>query len=440
MSKHYFENKIGSDITQNWSSLNQYYYFEYYKREQERIDKEKKEKDEFRKYLKERGYQQIDKEFAKTLVCDRAILECDNAYFERIELTETLYDFSPTNKMIKFVIPKPRVLLMGIDPVGTSEHKKAENFEPDAKLYCKTTGAPCEIKKKAILWNDVIQHTKINGYPILVKESKLLCSNCPSAKITFKDNGQDKEIRYADFAKTMSSYGWNPTTKKIAKSVIPASSFIGGAGLSIGGLYITYMSKGVFAPIGNSIAASGAIQVVDSSRDLYQIWSKNNTDMYQELSKGILSFIGFKKEQSEKLSENIINKIDIFRFWKGTYKNVDKLSKTYLKNTELIEEADQLAKNLNSKNKNIKNLETLKEKSQLKKKDANRLRKLKRDAEKIQKNIGTLVEQDKYTEVVDLGKDTVSKVFDNMNLTEKIYKLQLEYSDKNFWIEVSGGN
>jgi hypothetical protein len=162
--------------------------------------------------------------------------------------------------------------------------------------------------------------------------------------------------------------------------------------------------------------------------------------MYQELSKGILSFIGFKKEQSEKLSENIINKIDIFRFWKGTYKNVDKLSKTYLKNTELIEEADQLAKNLNSKNKNIKNLETLKEKSQLKKKDANRLRKLKRDAEKIQKNIGTLVEQDKYTEVVDLGKDTVSKVFDNMNLTEKIYKLQLEYSDKNFWIEVSGGN
>ena len=292
---------------------------------------------------------------------------------------------------------------MRIDPVGTS-------------------GAPCEIKKKAILWNDVIQHTKINGYPILVKESKLLCSNCPSAKITFKDNGQDKEIRYADFAKTMSSYGWNPTTKKIAKSVIPASSFIGGAGLSIGGLYITYMSKGVFAPIGNSIAASRAIQVVDSSRDLYQIWSKNNTDMYQELSKGILSFIGFKKEQSEKLSENIINKIDIFRFWKGTYKNVDKLSKTYLKNTELIEEADQLAKNLNSKNKNIKNLETLKEKSQLKKKDANRLRKLKRDAEKIQKNIGTLVEQDKYTEVVDLGKDTVSKVFDNMNLTEKIYK------------------
>ena len=200
------------------------------------------------------------------------------------------------------------------------------------------------------------------------------------------------------------------------------------------------MSKGVFAPIGNSIAVSGAIQVVDSSRDLYQIWSKNNTDMYQELSKGILSFIGFKKEQSEKLSENIINKIDIFRFWKGTYKNVDKLSKTYLKNTELIEEANQLAKNLNSKNKNIKNLETLKEKSQLKKKDANRLRKLKRDAEKIQKNIGTLVEQDKYTEVVDLGKDTVSKVFDNMNLTEKIYKLQLEYSDKNFWIEVSGGN
>ena len=200
------------------------------------------------------------------------------------------------------------------------------------------------------------------------------------------------------------------------------------------------MSKGVFAPIGNSIAVSGAIQVVDSSRDLYQIWSKNNTDMYQELSKGILSFIGFKKEQSEKLSEDIINKIDIFRFWKGTYKNVDKLSKTYLKNTELIEEANQLAKNLNSKNKNIKNLETLKEKSQLKKKDANRLRKLKRDAEKIQKNIGTLVEQDKYTEVVDLGKDTVSKVFDNMNLTEKIYKLQLEYSDKNFWIEVSGGN
>ena len=200
------------------------------------------------------------------------------------------------------------------------------------------------------------------------------------------------------------------------------------------------MSKGVFAPIGNSIAVSGAIQVVDSSRDLYQIWSKNNTDMYQELSKGILSFIGFKKEQSEKLSEDIINKIDIFRFWKGTYKNVDKLSKTYLKNTELIEEANQLAKNLNSKNKNIKNLETLKEKSQLKKKDANRLRKLKRDAEKIQKNIGTLVEQDKYTEVVDLGKDTVSKVFDNMNLTEKIQKLQLEYSDKNFWIEVSGGN
>ena len=200
------------------------------------------------------------------------------------------------------------------------------------------------------------------------------------------------------------------------------------------------MSKGVFAPIGNSIAVSGAIQVVDSSRDLYQIWSKNNTDMYQELSKGILSFIGFKKEQSEKLSEDIINKIDIFRFWKGTYKNVDKLSKTYLKNTELIEEANQLAKNLNSKNKNIKNLETLKEKSQLKKKDANRLRKLKRDAEKIQKNIGTLVEQDKYTEVVDLGKDTVSKVIDNMNLTEKIYKLQLEYSDKNFWIEVSGGN
>ena len=44
MSRHYFENKIGSDITQNWSSLNQYYYFKYYKREQERIDKEKKKK------------------------------------------------------------------------------------------------------------------------------------------------------------------------------------------------------------------------------------------------------------------------------------------------------------------------------------------------------------------------------------------------------------
>jgi hypothetical protein len=63
-----------NNITQDWNSLNQYYYNYLHEMEIKPKEKEADDKRNFAELMDKLGYKPIDKDFAKTLICDGACL------------------------------------------------------------------------------------------------------------------------------------------------------------------------------------------------------------------------------------------------------------------------------------------------------------------------------------------------------------------------------
>lgn len=73
-----------NNITQDWNSLNQYYYNYLHEMEIKQKEKEADDKRNFAELMDKLGYKPIDKEFAKTLICDGACLQCSKGIFSGI--------------------------------------------------------------------------------------------------------------------------------------------------------------------------------------------------------------------------------------------------------------------------------------------------------------------------------------------------------------------
>ena len=405
------------------------------KKEREKIEKNKE--DEFQKILEDAGKEIISKEFSKTLVCDGAVLSCPMATFEFNEpsVEEAGYGYMPESfgypqdKMIEFLVPDPHVFLMGKDPIGTVENIKPENFEPDPHLFCKKTNKPCDIKNKAFIWLNYAKELKINGNYALLKESVLKCKNCPSANITFTDNGQDQEIKNAEMTKFFSNFGWNPTTKKVTKSIMPAIQICKGIGIMSLGISSIIMSEGVLAPIGVPVTGIGSVDVFDGTRDLGEIWFRK--DILFEGSKGIISFMGVNDEKSEEYAEYIVGGYETVMFLKGIKElagDIESATSTFAKNADIIDDNREIEKEIERINEKIEKYNKKEAKSQLTAKEAQKRRRLEWKKRRLK-----LSETEKYSSLGDIGEDMAGRIINRMDPNELDYKLEIEYSKNNFF-------
>ena len=270
--------------------------------EKEKREKERKQSEKTRAVLKDIDNHdriQCSKEQATTLVCDGAFIKCSMGTFKseleiKNESSNTGWivqkpDFSPEidnepSDMIEFKVTDPKAYLMGIDPAGTILHKGEQNFKPHPSLKCRMGGL-CEIKKRALRWENYSKDLIINGSPALIKGSKLICGKCESADIGFTDNGQDFGITLGNLEGYFSQYGWSLNGKKTVKSVLP------GIGVGIGIFAIT---KGRIV--------EGGLAVLSGTRDLVQIWT--GQDIFVPIGKGIIAvgetISGIKLDESTK--------------------------------------------------------------------------------------------------------------------------------------------
>lgn len=273
-------------------------------RESELKKQEEKEKikQSVLKDIDNHGRIQCSKEQATTLVCDGAFIKCSMGTFKseleiKNESSNTGWivqkpDFSPEidnepSDMIEFKVTDPKAYLMGIDPAGTVLHKGEQNFKPKPSLKCRMGGL-CEIQKRALRWENYSRDLIINGFPALIKGSKLICGKCESADIGFTDNGQDFEIALGNLDGYFSQYGWSLNGKKTVKSIFP------GIGVGIG----------IFAITKGRITEGGSA-VLGGTRDLVQIWT--GQDIFIPIGKGIIA-VG-ETISGVKLDESTKNKI-----------------------------------------------------------------------------------------------------------------------------------
>ena len=172
----------------------------------------------------------ITKAAGKSAVCDGATLNCPNGQIITEGFSSTPYIYEKTKTvtgnsispgvasgygagqeikpvMINFAVPNPKILLMGIDPIGLNTHISRKNFEPLPNLYCKKTGDLCKIKDKAFCWENYSYEVIINGSNGLIKDSVLKCMEDMSVEITVIDNGQDPELKGREMYLYLKAFG-----------------------------------------------------------------------------------------------------------------------------------------------------------------------------------------------------------------------------------------
>lgn len=257
-------------------------------------EKKRKRTEELKKDQEKANYTKIEKDFAKTLVCDGAILECPQGYFDYPvpDIHEVDDRYMPDSvtatrtEMIKFSVPDPHIFLMGVDPVGSKKDISPENFEPDPILYCKITGEPCKIKEMAQEWTNTSEKLLVNGQKALLKESKLLCANGLSKGLgpivlEVTDNGQNSEITNAWIEKMLLNLGLTPSVRQTLK--------IGVTVIQIGvGVFLIYTGVGAgggAVMIGNVL--KGGFDVANGVRDIYM--EITGEDIVIIASKGFIS-------------------------------------------------------------------------------------------------------------------------------------------------------
>ena len=312
----------------------------------------------------------ITKDSGKSVVCDGATLNCPNGEIRTESFSNTPYIYTNTTTvtsnsisqgvasgygagqeikpvMITFVVPNPKILLMGIDPIGLSTHISRENFEPLPNLYCKKTGDLCKIKNKAFCWENISYEVIINGANGLVKNSVLKCMEDMSVEITVIDNGQNPEIKNRDMYILLKNYG-------IGYDGIRHIKEYGGGGLRIvsgvtkiyTGVVTTGLSGGTTVVIfidGVNDIVQGSRKVINHSVNWY---SENETGEYGDfevMEAGLIlhqSIMGIDSEQAEANSKTVVKIYDkgdqmwgVFTIFYSPY---NKISKVYDKETQTM--------------------------------------------------------------------------------------------------------
>ena len=302
-------------------------------------------------YFQERENSRIpvDKNISKSIVCDGAYLTCP--YGKQYILDSS---GKPTNReifngpkdpMIELKIPEEHhVFLMRKDPIATERDIESINFKPFKGLMCTGGGKfeKCKIKEVKKYWEKVSK-TKVNGYELLLQESELICTNCPGARLTFVDNGQDTNIKNVGFDKFFS-----PTTRKVTK-----------VALVTGGLVLAVMS------IGDELAgikeAGGFIEVVATQgiRKGLSNFGSSRWGGFQSARAFISEITGFdmlkapsKALIGEEKAETFVDMIDIGE----TFHTVIKLPDAISEVADNLGTKNKLQKEFNQNNKTIESI------------------------------------------------------------------------------------
>ena len=115
----------------------------------------------------------VDKNIAKSIVCDGAKLYCPKAeikIFAPEDVVETITTPPEDLPMIELIVPEEHhVFLMKKDPVATTRDIEPDNFNPAPGIYCSYDHEKCNIKEANKYWEKVAK-TEVNGYELLLKQ------------------------------------------------------------------------------------------------------------------------------------------------------------------------------------------------------------------------------------------------------------------------------
>nr|WP_314082061.1 PAAR-like protein [uncultured Leptotrichia sp.] len=188
-----------------------------------KIGEEQKRQEEAREaFFQQIGAKSIPKELDKTIVCNGATLNCPYATIEASKemIQNSRYPIPKISKVpsiapvMEFKVTTIGALLMGRDLIGTIDDNKGENFLPFPSIRCEKNGnKPCEINKVGGIWSKYSNKLFVDSKNALLKESELEC-NAYKAKLTIVDNGQNPEIKNAEFDQY-----FTPTDREIAKGI-----------------------------------------------------------------------------------------------------------------------------------------------------------------------------------------------------------------------------
>ena len=280
----------------------------------------------------------VDKNIAKSIVCDGAKLYCPKAeikIFAPEDVVETITTPPEDLPMIELIVPEEHhVFLMKKDPVATTRDIEPDNFNPAPGIYCSYDHEKCNIKEANKYWEKVAK-TEVNGYELLLKQSQLICTHCPGAKLKFVSNGQDIHIANSGIEKFFS-----PTIRKTIK--------IGGGALAIIGTLATPIPGDEEAAAG--LTLEGTIQFLK-----YKGWGMfggTRTIVNEITGYDILNQIATEITKNEEFIQNIKNN-PLSK--KRTYSKKSIKVKDELKFTSKLE-INVLEKTNRSLQKNIKNV------------------------------------------------------------------------------------
>lgn len=425
---------------------------------------------------KRTGLKSLTKEEADTMVCDGAKLSCSHSYIEGTEHSPKGFSFEKVSAksmlkdklLITLKVPDymAGTMLMGKDAAATNYCVHSENFQIDPGLMCKK-GGKCIIKQMANEWANV-SPVLLDGFNALTKDSVLTCKNCPEARITIEDNGQDPELKYAGREKWLVENGITPGFREGVSQFFSSTEMIIGGGEISAGLVLIFTPGGTLAGIG--LVATGVYTFTEGIRDARKLGT--GKDLYVE---GLTSIAGIRQEKAEELVgiyDNIQFMISMYNIGKGitkikkpfSFKNIKEVSE-YNRNEEakaMFFEADRIAaleensKKLNAKNAQLKNAKKTFELN-FGNEDVSRLSAQKRKSFFKQENAINSLEQSKaaliknreylknntyipnyqsprfysiedWKNIKDVSKDSASEIFDAIQNSKSVSELQVNYA------------
>ena len=418
---------------------------------------------------KRTGLKSLTKEEADTMVCDGAILVCSHGFYPELETPGAHIDFSK-NYTNSIVLKVPDYMagtfLMGKDGAATTFCVQSNNFKVNPNLQCRK-GGKCILYNMANEWTNTSKTVILDGFSALTKDSVLTCKNCPEARISIVDNGQDIEIIGARWEKWLVDHKITPELRRDVSRGFRLFQVIGGGAEFLGGTFLLVTGTGTLAGIGTM--ADGIRNISDGLRSAIQ--EETGEDPYVSG----LSAIGIPEKDAEDgvwMYDTTFFIIDGYNIAKGitkikkpfSFKNIREVGvhNTNEEARAMFFEADRISaleknsKNLNTRSAQLKNAKATFELN-FGNEDINRLSAKKRKSFLRQNNAINSLEQSQaaliknrehlinntyipdyqspkfysledWNNIKDVSKDSASKVFDAIQNSKSVSELQVNYA------------
>ena len=418
---------------------------------------------------KRTGLKSLTKEEADTMVCDGAILVCSHGFYPELETPGAHIDFSK-NYTNSIVLKVPDYMagtfLMGKDGAATTFCVQSNNFKVNPNLQCRK-GGKCILYNMANEWTNTSKTVILDGFSALTKDSVLTCKNCPEARISIVDNGQDIEIIGAGWEKWLVDHKITPELRRDVSRGFRLFQVIGGGAEFLGGIFLLVTGTGTLAGI--VTMADGIRNISDGLRSAIQ--EETGEDPYVS-GLSVIGIPGKDAEDGVWMYDTTFFIIDGYNIAKGITKikkpfsfkdikevsdhNINEEARAMFFEADRINALEENSKNLNTRNAQLKNAKATFELN-FGNEDINRLSAKKRKSFLRQNNAINSLEQSQaaliknreylknntyipdyqspkfyslkdWNNIKDVSKDSASKVFDAIQNSKSVSELQVNYA------------